>query len=340
MTRNYLRFPVIAAFTMPVVVALALAFLFSGQQSATEKVPQHYQLALLPDLRVSAHLREVRVGNADDLRQLLADLRYDWPPQSGPSVPRVAIDPLPADFDWPEDIQRMKDKFFQVLMPLALAENKRVLNHRTELELILADLRAGDLPPEAPHWKELAVLADRYQVEGELDDPALHRELLMRVDIIPVALVLAQAANESGWGSSRFAREANNLFGVWTYHEDAGIVPENRPDGENHLVRRYDSLRASVRSHIFNLNIGHAYDEMREMRMAMRQRGDPLDALVLAGGLERYSIRGQEYIDEIRQIIRVNDLIDVERADLREPESVAESNRRGFSLLAAAATAD
>ncbi len=264
-------------------------------------------------------LEQVQVRDARELRRLFADLDYAWPPAPGPSIPRIAVDPLPEDFTWPSNIEHKKRMFFKVLMPLALAENARVLRQREALEAAISVFARGEaIDEDHPAWQRIAVMARDYQLDGEPGDPALHAALRLRVDVVPVELMLAQAANESGWGDSRFAREGNNLFGLWTYQPGNGIVPASRPEGETYAVRRYDTLRESVRSHIFNLNIGHAYEDLRAMRAAMRESGEELDAMALAGGLERYSIRGQEYIDEIRAIIRFNDLTTAARAQLRE----------------------
>ncbi len=118
--------------------------------------------------------------------------------------------------------------------------------------------------------------------------------------------MLAQAANESAWGTSRFTRVANNLFGQWTWQAAHGIVPASRPEGERYLVRKFPSLRDSVRDYLYNLNVGHAYEGLRRLRHEMRRRGQPLDAAILAAGLSRYSGRGAAYVEEIRRIIRGN----------------------------------
>ncbi len=345
MARNFRKLPALAAFCAPLVVALAAGGWGYTQRAGLEAAFSGV-LPLFTHNPAATQLEQVQVRDARELNRLFAELAYVWPPEPGPSVPRIAIDPLPDDFAWPEDKQHKKDMFFKVLMPLALAENVRVLRQRDGLIAALAAVRGRDLPADHPAWQTLEGLAKDYKVEGALDDPATQQALLERVDGLPVDLVLAQAANESGWGESRFVREGNNLFGVWTYQPENGMVPADRPEGEIYAVRRYNSLRASVRSHIFNLNIGHAYEELREIRAEMRSRGEDLDALKLAAGLERYSIRGQEYIEEIRAIIRINDLTRVTRSELRvSPEAAVSTAALPFSpspvnLLIAATTAD
>jgi Bax protein len=141
--------------------------------------------------------------------------------------------------------------------------------------------------------------------------------LLHRVDILPPSLVLAQAATESGWGTSRFAREGNNLFGQRTYRPGNGIVPANRPDGETHEVKRFGTLFESVRSYMRNLNTHLAYRELRDLRAQLRRSGRPLSGALLADGLNAYSTRSSDYITDVRAIIRANDLSRANQAFLR-----------------------
>ncbi len=343
MTRISRKFPAFAGFCAPLMLAVAVAAWGHGQQRADTGA----LAALDADERLAMasppRLEQVQVRDARELRRLFAELGYVWPPAPGPSVPRVAVDPLPDDFAWPAEIEHKKRLFFKVLMPLALAENARVLRQRELLLTAIATVSddGAAIGDDHPAWQQIGSLARDYQLEGEPNDPALHASLLSRVDAVPVELVLAQAANESGWGDSRFAREGNNLFGVWTFRAGTGIVPAERPEGETYAVRRYETLRASVRSHIFNLNIGHAYEDLRTMRAEMRAQGVILDAIALAGGLERYSIRGQDYIDEIRAIIRVNDLTTAARARLRDaPLAAAPGKPSPLNLQVAATTAD
>ena len=156
---------------------------------------------------------------------------------------------------------------------------------------------------------ELRHLARRYRVSGDpVKDPRARDALLRRVDVIPVSLVLAQAANESAWGTSRFAREGNNLFGIWTWDESKGIVPKKRAPGHRHLVRRFDSIQESVRYYLHNLNSHPAYTQLRILRAHAREQGRPLRGSELAAGLTRYSARGEEYVRLIRQLIQRYDL--------------------------------
>ena len=130
---------------------------------------------------------------------------------------------------------------------------------------------------------------------------------MRKIDIIPASLALAQAANESAWGESRFAQEANNLFGIWTYDRAKGLKPKNRENGKTHLVRIFDDIGASVRYYMYNLNSHPAYRELRQIRQQLRASGRAINGYALAAGLEKYSSQGTTYIELIRDLIEQNE---------------------------------
>ena len=147
-------------------------------------------------------------------------------------------------------------------------------------------------------------LADEYWVN--VDDKSFKQvvgELLIKIDEVPPSLVVAQAINESGWGRSRFAREANNLFGMWCYTPGCGLVPEGRRANDKHEVKRYASIQDSVDEYLRNINRNKAYIELRELRARQRQRMQLLSGEYLAQGLSEYSSIGSEYVNRIRNII-------------------------------------
>jgi len=147
-------------------------------------------------------------------------------------------------------------------------------------------------------------LADEYWVN--VDDKSFKQvvgELLIKIDEVPPSLVVAQAINESGWGRSRFAREANNLFGMWCYTPGCGLVPERRRANDKHEVKRYASIQDSVDEYLRNINRNEAYIELRELRARQRQRMQLLSGEYLAQGLSEYSSIGAEYVNRIRNII-------------------------------------
>ncbi len=161
-----------------------------------------------------------------------------------------------------------------------------------------------------------------YKLSGDpLHEPKIRRRLLKRVDIIPPGLALAQAASESAYGTSRFSRLANNLFGEWTFAPGTGIVPKDRPEGKTYEIRRFKSIFASVNAYFKNLNTHRAYKNLREKRAFLRSEGLPLKSTTLADGLIHYSIRGEEYVKSIKKIIRQNRLSRLSQVKLRAPES-------------------
>ena len=216
-------------------------------------------------------------------------------------------EPLPP-FHEIEQVSVKKERFFEYLTPVIRAENERIRAQRARLLEIVAAYRDGD----EPGWLDrrfLDDLAAEYRLDTEeLDLAQTLDRLVARVDVIPRSLVLVQAAKESGWGSSRFARRANNLFGQWCFEPGCGVVPRNRPEGRNHEVQSFDTVRDAVASYVRNLNTHRSYAELREVRAKLRAEDAPLSGVRLATGLERYSERGEVYVREVQSMIRQNEL--------------------------------
>ena len=150
--------------------------------------------------------------------------------------------------------------------------------------------------------------------EYKIEDQDLAK-LKMRMDIIPVSIALAQAANESGWGTSRFALEGNALFGQWTWSKK-GISPKNKDPNQSHKILQFQILKASVRAYKNNLNTHNAYQEFREARAMLRQNNDPINGLELAKYLKNYAAIGKKYVAIIEDIIEKNSLTDFDKANL------------------------
>ncbi len=131
---------------------------------------------------------------------------------------------------------------------------------------------------------------------------------MRRVNVIPPSLALAQAANESGWGTSRFAREANNYFGQWCYETGCGLVPARRDKNKTHEVAAFESPKESVGRYINNLNSNRAYQSLRDIRSRLIANNEPVTGYALAAGLNRYSERGADYVSELRAMIDYNKL--------------------------------
>jgi len=218
-------------------------------------------------------------------------------------VPRIFLTSLPGEIDKVRETAERKKLFFKSVLPLVLQVNEEIAKDRKRLWDIRFRRNLG-LKIDALDRLWLDSMAEQYGVRhGDIDG------LLARVDIIPPSLALAQAAEESGWGRSRFAKEGNALFGQWTYSaQHKGIKPSERDEGATHRIRAFDNLAHSVRAYMQNLNSHRAYRGLRKMRQQMRAKGSPLDGFLMAGTLTRYSARGENYVMALRSIMEVNGL--------------------------------
>jgi len=235
------------------------------------------------------------------------------------SAEQVNLNGLP-DFRVYEDVATKKTKFFGYLLPLVQAENARLDQVRLRLSHIHDHQRWGQsMTADDAAW--LKITQNEFRLsEADINSPEFWTTLFSRVDAVPEDLVLVQAANESAWGTSRFAREGNNLFGQWCFEEGCGIVPAGRPAGETYEVARYESVIASIGSYLHNLNTGRTYSELRQVRAQMRAEGDQPSAIELAAGLSHYSQRGEAYVEELQAMIRVNAKVIDQVRDSGTPE--------------------
>jgi Bax protein len=233
------------------------------------------------------------------------------------NVPRLILASLPDDLELVGESQTRKAMFLKAVLPLVLQVNEQILQDRQRLQDLAVQQKASK-PLAAVDRLWLAAMAERYDTER--DDLAA---MLYHHDVVPPSLALAQAATESAWGSSRFVREGNAMFGQWTFSSNhLGIVPSERDTDKTHRVRAFASLTDSVTSYVENLNKHRAYKEYRAMRAAMRSSDRPLDGLMLAETLHRYSERGMAYVDELHMIITSNNLSVLDGAQLSETASV------------------
>ena len=205
------------------------------------------------------------------------------------------------------DVKTKKRQFFSFLLPMIRDSNREILSHR-ELLLEIRDLVKNEAPLTDSIRHFVGGLSRRYKVNLDNDLLAQIHELLLKVDVVPESLVLAQAANESGWGTSRFAQEANNLFGIWCFTPGCGLTPLSRDEGLTHEVARYGSVTESIEAYMHTINTNPAYIDLRQIRAETRGNADVMNGLTLAEGLINYSARGSDYVKEIQQLIRVNKL--------------------------------
>ena len=234
-------------------------------------------------------------------------------------VPPLIVEKMPEDLDRITEIETRKQIFFKIMLPMILLVNEEIITEREQLLTIQQQIDNSE-PLSSEQLKTLETLASRYRIDLEaVETPRAIEMLLRRANIIPVELALAQAANESAWGTSRFTLVANNLFGQWTFTPGRGIVPEGRPEGEIYEVRKFPTLYESVRSYANNLNSHQAYQPFRSLR-AERNPESRFDGIVLAEGLLSYSIRGEDYVREIQAMIHQNNLQQLSNVGLRKAE--------------------
>jgi Bax protein len=213
----------------------------------------------------------------------------------------IAQQTLP-DFGHIHDVKQKKQTFFNYLRPMAEKANQQVLAERKQL------LKLKNKKVLAPKDRALlAKLSKHYDVHEKTPAKTL-QQLLTKVDAIPTALLLAQAANESAWGTSRFARLGNNLFGQWCYTAHCGIVPAKRTKGQHHEVKSFASAYDSIKAYLDNLNRNRSYQGLRDIRTSLRKNHQPITGYQLAAGLSHYSERGESYVREIQSMIRSNHL--------------------------------
>ena len=227
------------------------------------------------------------------------------------AMPPIIVFP---DFAGIPDVLVKKQQFFDFLEDYIVTENTHIRRLREQL-LKRADIVNDGIALSSREREWMLELAQSYGLDvAQSSDREIANELMLRVDVIPVSLALAQAANESAWGTSRFVLEGYNIFGQWCYEEGCGMVPQRRASGATHEVRRFDSIAPSVKGYLNNINTHHLYAYLRELRAFMRNQQQTLDSMVLAYGLGSYSERGEHYVDEIQNIIIQNRLRNRDRA--------------------------
>lgn len=226
------------------------------------------------------------------------------------AIPRVsmAATHLPNLTTEKEPDQRKK-RFTEYLLPMIHMLNTQILKKRQLLVEAQHIFDKGKPLPTASLGL-ISELADQYKVDysGDISD-ILFEQLKQRIDVIPPNLVLAQAANESAWGTSRFAQQGNNLFGQWCFKSGCGLVPSARNEGETHEVRRFDSPYSSLKAYMNNLNTNSAYATFRKIRASIRKEGKEIRGQELVKGLLNYSQRGEVYVIALQKLMKANSSI-------------------------------
>lgn len=214
-------------------------------------------------------------------------------------------DVILPDFAAILDVRSKKKQFFDFMRPAVVRQNNALLATRAKLNLWLEHISL-ELPLSEQDNKRLTALVKRYRVNKNASLLSQLNELLVRVDVVPMPLVLVQAANESAWGTSRFSRIGLNFFGIWCFQEGCGMVPSGRNIGAKHEVAAFKSLDAAVAHYFYNINSNNAYRVFRTIRLELRSQDQPLHPEVLATGLLPYSERGADYVIDITKMLRQN----------------------------------
>ena len=217
----------------------------------------------------------------------------------------IYLTKLPKDLKTLGDTRKKRELFIKIILPLIIDENNKINEDRKKLFKILGK--------NFNTVGERVWLKRRFK-EYKVEDHDLSK-LKMRMDIIPVSIALAQAANESGWGTSRFALEGNALFGQWTWSKK-GISPKNKDPDQSHKILQFQVLKASVRAYKNNLNTHNAYKEFREVRAQLRQENKLIVGLDLTKYLKNYAGIGEKYVTILENIIENNSLTDFDKAEM------------------------
>ncbi|MEC7099411.1 MAG: glucosaminidase domain-containing protein [Pseudomonadota bacterium] len=251
---------------------------------------------ILPDLNLKT----------ETVIQLFKDVDYDLRTvRNEKLVKPIYFTQFPRDLDNLRSVQLKKETFIKIVLPLIVAENEKILDDREKLKTLVEKKFTTDTEKQ---WLRQKLL--EYKVKkSDL------KELMFRMDMIPVSIALAQAAKESGWGTSRFALEGNAIFGQWTW-DGQGIAPLKRDGDKNHKILKFPILRASVKAYKNNLNTHKSYLKFREKRSQLRNKNKSITGLALTNTLKNYAQTGSEYTKILNQIITQNKLSDFEPVKL------------------------
>ena len=244
--------------------------------------------------------------SANTIQQLFKDTNYNLKDvRIKKLVKPVSLSLLPQEMKLIENTKKRKELFIQIILPLIIKENNYIKLDRIRLFSILNKNKNTNADK---NW-----LGKKFKQYGVVNQDL--STLKIRMDEIPVSMAIAQAAKETGWGTSRFAQEGNALFGQWTWSGD-GIKPAGAEDDSTHKVMKFKVLQASVKAYQRNLNTHSSYKKFRSARADFRDKKKPLDSLILSSYLDKYAETGKEYVKILQQIINQNDLIDFDDAKL------------------------
>ena len=244
--------------------------------------------------------------SASTIKQLFKDTKYNLKEvRKNKLVKPVNLELLPNEIKMIESTKEKKNLFIQIVLPLIIEENNQIKLDRKKLFAILNRSNNSDAEKK---WLKM-----KFRQYGVKNKDLL--TLKIRMDEIPVSLAIAQAAKETGWGTSRFALEGNALFGQWTFSNE-GLKPLSADNDKSHKVMKFQVLQASVRAYFRNLNTHSSYREFRKIRASARDNDEKFDSLILADYLDEYAATGAEYTKVLKKIIQQNSLKDFDDAKL------------------------
>ena len=285
---------------------------FSGESHYKSDIPGDHKKAAISASQVDSTAKQIESQTEGEtqsvalpsgrLESLATQLNYRLPEENKAGlIPATFISAMPVDIaDLP--VQDRKELFIRIMLPLIIAANDAILEERASLDT--ADINA------------LVGLARQYRVKDEnLTADELRDELDKRIRPIPVSLALAQAAIESGWGTSRFTKEANALYGQWAWRAEDGVKPLEASNSRA-VIRKFDTLQASVHSYMKNLNSHYAYAEFRDRRAKISASGKQPNGMDLAAYMKSYAETGIEYVETIRSVISRNKFSNYNRLSL------------------------
>ena len=249
--------------------------------------------------------------SASTIKQLFKDTDYNLKDvRKKKLVKPVALTLLPQEIKMIENTKKRKEFFIQIVLPLIIKENNNI---RLDRKTLFNIINKSNNTESEKQW-----LKKKYKQYGVASkDLSI---LKVRMDEIPVSLAIAQAAKETGWGTSRFAQEGNALFGQWTWSGE-GLKPKEAEEGKGHKVMKFNVLQASVRAYQRNLNTHSTYKAFRKARAELRDLNKPLDSMELSKHLNKYAETGNQYVEVLQKIIEQNKLKDFDDAKLL-PSSV------------------
>ena len=244
--------------------------------------------------------------SASTIKQLFEDTDYNLKDvRKKKLVKPIALTLLPQEIKMIENTKKRKEFFIQIVLPLIIKENNNI---RLDRKTLFSIINKSNNTKAEKQWLE-----KKYKQYGANSGDL--STLKIRMDEIPVSLAIAQAAKETGWGTSRFAQEGNALFGQWTWSGE-GLKPKDADEGKGHKVMKFNVLQASVRAYQRNLNTHRTYREFRKARAELRDLNKPLDSMQLSKYLNKYAETGNQYVEVLQKIIEQNNLKDFDDAKL------------------------